>query len=153
MDDRPGLARAVRYEPGADAAARYPDWVIRHRPIGGVPEVLCRARKVILIGTAQGPAARRCSLAHALAHLDLGHAEVMSPQFEKREERDADRLAAERLITLDDLAIALAWTRDYDEIAAELHVDVPTIKVRERYLTKADRVYLKSRVEWMEESA
>lgn len=153
MDDRPGFARALTYEPGADAAVRYPDWVIRHRPIGGVPEVLCRARKVILIGTAQGPAARRCSLAHAIAHLDLGHAEVMSPQFEKREERAADKLAAERLISLDDLAVALAWTRDYDEIAAELRVDVATVKVREKNLTSGDRAYLKSRVEWMEESA
>lgn len=153
MDDRPGVSRTLTYEPGSDAAARYPDWVIRHRPIGGVPEVLCRARKVILIGTAQGPAARRCSLAHAIAHLDLGHAEVMSPQFEKREERAADKLAAERLISLDDLAVALAWTRDYDEIAAELRVDVATVKVREKNLTSGDRAYLKSRVEWMEESA
>jgi hypothetical protein len=154
VDDRPRFPGTLIYDPGADAAARYPEWVIRHRNIGGViPEVLCRARKVIIIGTSQGPDGRRCSLAHAIAHLDLGHAEVRTSYFEKREERDADRLAADRLITLDQLGRALAWTRDYLEIATELRVDQPTLLTREKYLTAGDRAYLKAKVAWMEESA
>ncbi len=142
----------MTYDPGADAALRYPDWVIRHRFIGGVvPEVLCRRRKVILIGTGQTPAGRRCSLAHAIAHLDLGHAETYTAAFEKREELEADRLAAIRLIALDELAGVLAWTRDHNEIALELDVDVPILRTREQHLTVDDRKYLRSRVHLLSE--
>lgn len=143
----------MRYDPGADAAARYPDWVIRHRHLGGnIPEVLCRRRKVILINNAHTWAAKRSSLAHAVAHLDLGH-EQAAGYFEKREEADADQMAARRLITLDDLAEALCWTREYAEIAEELVVDVTMLKVRERHLHVAERHYLRRQVRPMEEIA
>ena len=153
MADRQGSAGALSYDPGADAAARYPDWVIRHRQLGGIPEVLCRRRKVILINNAHTWPAKRSSLAHAVAHLDLGHATTASAYFEKREERDADQLAARRLITLDALAEVLCWTRDYGEIAEELLVDVFMLKVRERHLHVAERHYLRRQVRPMEEIA
>ncbi len=152
MDARPRFAGTLIYDPGSDAADRYPDWVIRHRNIGGViPEVLCRRRKVIIIGTGQNNAARRCSLAHAIAHLDLGHAEALSVDFEKREELEADKLAGTRLITLDQLAVALRWTRVHVEIAAELDVDVQILKVREKYLSADERQYLRGRVHLLNE--
>lgn len=143
----------MRYEPGADAATRYPDWVIRHRDLGRIPEVLCRRRRVILINSAHTWAAKRSSLAHAVAHLDLGHADTASSSFEKREEREADQLAARRLITLDALAEVLCWTRDYEEIAEELVVDVTMLKVREKHLHVAERHYLRRLVRPMEEIA
>lgn len=144
----------MSYDPGADAAARYPDWVIRHRNLGGiVPEVLCRRRKVILINNAHSWPAKRSSLAHAVAHLDLGHAETTSSYFEKREEVDADQMAARRLITLDALAEALCWTRDYGEIAEELLVDVTMLKVREKHLHVSERHYLRRQVRPIEEIA
>lgn len=153
MADRQGIAGAVIYDPGADAAARYPDWVIRHRSLGGIPEVLCRRRRVILINNAHTWPAKRSSLAHAVAHLDLGHADTASSSFEKREENVADQMAARRLIGLDALADVLCWTRDYGEIADELLVDVTMLRVREKHLHVAERHYLRRQVRPMEEIA
>src|SRR5690242_18573471 len=69
-----GTLTGCDYDPGADAARRYPDWVIRHRDLRGVPEVMCPTRKVILLEDTHDRASRRCSLAHAVAHIDLAHA-------------------------------------------------------------------------------
>lgn len=154
MDDRAGGARTLRYDPGHDAALRYPDWVIRHRPLGGViPEVMCPTRRVILIEAAHTWPEKRCSLAHAVAHLDLGHPEISRGYFEAREEAEANQMAARRLIRIDDLAAVLAWTRYRTEIAAELDVDLPTLAVREKHLHVSERHYLRRTVRWMEEIA
>lgn len=130
----------MSYDPVADALERYPDWVIREVDLGGViPEVMSPARKVILLEHRHNAAVRRCSLAHAIAHLDLGHHRTLAGWFEKREEAHADDLAARRLIPLESLAHAIAWTRSREEVAVELEVDLPTLAVRERGLTSADR--------------
>lgn len=154
MADSEGGTGAVRYDPGADAASRYPDWVIRHRPLGGViPEVLCRRRRVILIETVHSWPEKRCSLAHALAHLDLGHDQAPGGVFARRQESQANQMAARRLIALDHLADVLGWTRHREEIAAELDVDLATLGVRERHLHPSERHYLRREVRWLEEIA
>lgn len=143
----------MKYEPGRDAAQRYPDWVIRHRPLShGIPEVLCRRRKVILVESGESWAAKRCSLAHAVAHLDLGH-EATSGAFDHTQEAHADQLAARRLITLDDLADVLCWTRFSTEVAAELEVDIRTLNTRQVHLHPSERAELRARVRWLEETA
>lgn len=140
MADRSGCTRSVIYDPGADAALRYPDWIVTTADLGGViPEVMCRVRRVILIEADQSPAAQRSSLAHAVAHLDLGHARTTSGFFENREEAEADRLAAERLIPLEALAAALVGARVPAAVASELDVDLPMLRVREANLTRAER--------------
>jgi len=124
----------------ADAAARYPDWVIRDADLGGViPEVLSRSRRVILLEREHPPAQRRSSLAHALAHLDLGHAETPSGWFEQREEIEAESLAARRLIPLAVLARALSWSRDHDEVAHELGVDTSMLMLRQSRMPAEER--------------
>jgi Zn-dependent peptidase ImmA (M78 family) len=124
----------------ADAADRYPDWIVRTADLGGViPEVLSRARRVILLEREHSPAQRRCSLAHALAHLDLGHAETPGGWFEHREEVEADDLACRRLIPLTDLAVALSWSRDHDEVARELEVDAPMLAIRQSRMRIEER--------------
>lgn len=154
MADRTGGAGAVKYEPGPDAATRYPEWVIRHRSLGGVvPEVLCPVRKVILIDSGQTWPEKRCSLAHAVAHLDLGHVQTAHGHFAGRQERDADQLAARRLITVRDLAAVLCWTRYRTEVAAELDVDLPTLATREHHMHPSERHYLRRSVRWLEETA
>lgn len=154
MADCEGGTGAVRYNPGTDAATRYPDWVIRHRPLGGViPEVLCRRRRVILIESVHTWPEKRCSLAHALAHLDLRHAESNAGVFAHRQEVEANQLAARRLITIDDLADVLCWTRFRTEIASELEVDLPTLATREKHLHPSERHYLRRRARWLEETA
>lgn len=153
MADRAGIEGAVAlYDPGRDAAERYPDWVIRHRALGGIPEVLCRRRKVILVHSGGTWPMKRCSLAHAVAHLDLDHQAEAVGTFERWMEREANGLAARRLIPIVALAEVLQWTRDRHEIANELQVDLPTLKTRRADLDEAERGYLLSVVTWLEET-
>lgn len=158
MADREGVSRAVmlegKYHPGRDAAERFPDWVIRHRTLShGIPEVMCRRRRVILIESQDTWPAKRCSLAHAVAHLDLNHQATASGTFDRRQEDHAHQLAARRLIGIDDLARALSWTRFITEVAAELEVDIRTLNTRQVHLHPSERADLRSRMTWLEETA
>ena len=74
-------------------------------------------------------AARRCTLAHELIHLERGPVPT-DPRGHAREERLVSTAAARRLITLDRLADGLRWTRDSDQLADVLWVDVPTLRAR-----------------------
>lgn len=142
------------YDPGRDAAERYPDWVIRHRPLShGIPEVMCQRRKVILIEQSSDPSKKRCSLAHAVAHLDLHHTSSGSGFFDRRQEAQANGLAAIRLVPLEALARALSWSRFTAEVAAELDVDRATLEVRRRHMHKAERAALRRLIAVMEEAA
>ena len=125
------------YDPGADAAERFSDWVIRHRRIHPIPEVLCIRRRVILLERAQGYPARRCALAHALAHLDLGH--VPGASLEPAMELEADQLASRRLVRWAALMDAARWSLDDEEAASELGVTVPMLRVRFVHLHPSER--------------
>lgn len=127
-----------RYDPGADAASRLADWVIRHRDIAPIPEVLCVRRKVILLDASLSLAVRRSALAHAIAHVDLGHVPESGRQG-RRYEREADRLAAERLLPLPALVDALRWALGPDEVAHELDVTEHMVKVRVQGLSAMER--------------
>lgn len=154
MADRAGRSIALSYDPVADVARRYPDWVVADADLGGlVAEVLCPARRVILIDPSLGPAVARCSLAHAIAHLDLGHTHPARGHFENRQEIAANDLAAQRLIPLDAYADALSWTRDPDELAAELAVDGATLRSREAGFSPAERRLVRRRTRRSEASA
>lgn len=140
MADRTHRAGALTYDPAADLAARYPEWVVGRVDLGGlVPEVLCWVRRVILIEASARAEVQRSSLAHAVAHIDLGHTTTISGHFENREESQADRLAARRLIALDDFADALSWSQDRGEVARHLGVDLPMLRIRELDLSVAER--------------
>jgi Zn-dependent peptidase ImmA (M78 family) len=115
--------------------------------------VLCRRNKVILLDHRQTAAEKRCSLAHAVAHLDLGHAETPAGFFEMRQEREADQLAARRLVPVKQLARVLAWTVYRSEVAAELGVDLATLAVRERHLHPSEKAYLWRHVRRLGETA
>jgi Zn-dependent peptidase ImmA (M78 family) len=142
------------YDPGHDAAVRYPDWVIRHRPLShDIPEVMCRRRKVILIEAKHSWAEKRCSLAHAVAHLDLGHTSNTAGIFDRDQEEHANQLAARRMVTVEQLAAVLSWTRHDVEIAEELCVDLLTLEMRKRHLHPAEVAKLRRQVSWLEESA
>lgn len=129
------------YDPGADAAERYPDWVIRKRRIWPVPEVLCLRRRVILVDRDRSPATRRCALAHALAHLDLGH--IPSSRPEAVMEYEADLLAARRLISWPDLRATAQWAISDEEAARELHVTMPILRMRWVHLHPSERLHLR----------
>lgn len=131
-DPARGPRTVVNYDPGSDAAARYPDWVIRHRPLRGIPEVMCLERRVILIDEAQGWPAKRSGLAHAIAHLDLGHV-VIGGHLGTRQEQDAEQLAALRLIHPTALADAIQWCgQRWTAVAEHLTVDERLLHLRLR---------------------
>lgn len=59
-----------------------------------------------------------------------------------REEALVAQEAARRLITLEDLAAALQWSRDPTEVAEELWVDEDTLQTRLAHLTDAEQAWL-----------
>ncbi|MGD7788175.1 hypothetical protein ACQCX2_07605 [Propionibacteriaceae bacterium Y1700] len=135
------------YEPGKDAAERYPDWVIRHRDLRGIPEVMCLERKVILIDAAQGWPAKRSGLAHAVAHLDCGHV-VIGGHLGSRQEVEAESLAARRLITVPDLADAIRWCgQRWPSVARHLAVDERILATRLDKLHPSERAQLSRELE------
>jgi len=81
---------------------------------------------------------RRCSLAHEMAHIDLGHIEACGGRGECR----ARRLAARWLIDMDRLLDALRWAEDLREVADELWVDEPTLMARLDGLTDDERAQI-----------
>lgn len=101
---------------------------------------MCFARKVILIDPGRNSAERRCSLAHAIAHIDLGHA-LCHPgsRAEVREEAQADLMAARRLIQLDHLIDAIVWSHGTAEAAEVLCVDMETLRTRGAHVHPSER--------------
>lgn len=86
---------------------------------------------------------RRCVLAHELAHFDLGHKQCaglgrFGAMYARRQENAADRLAAERLITIDALRLVAEWAADQFEAAQTLDVTPGMLAVRLRNLTPAE---------------
>lgn len=73
---------------------------------------------------------RRCTLAHELAHVDLGHTTKPTTQ----EERQARRLAANKLIDWDNLVDAFRWAHTAEEAADELWVIPAVLEDRLRFL-------------------
>lgn len=122
--------------------------MVRHRSIAPISEVLCLNRRVILIERDASPAQRRSALAHALAHLDLGHVPGAG-RAERRHEAAADALAASRLIPLDRLADVLTWALGADEVADELCVTERIVRARVLSLTVVEKAYISKRVESM----
>lgn len=74
---------------------------------------------------------RRCTLAHELAHIELGHTGGCSSVGEAA----ARRLAARWLIRMDDLVDAYRWAEALEEVADCLWVDVDTLRARLDSLT------------------
>lgn len=140
----------MMYDPGADALARYPEFTVRHRELGGIPAATSRRQHVILIDKEMLRRDQRCALAHELAHLDLAHS---SPICEGKEERHADELAAARMIPLSRLADALTWALSFDEVADELGVTTTLARRRILALTGDEKAWIEWRIGNKEESA
>lgn len=95
---------------------------------------------------------RRCALAHELAHVDLGHTHQVAgtgpgtSRIQRRRERDADLLAAQRLIPLDRLADTLHWALCPEEVAHELDVTDRLATLRIRNLSQAEKAYITEQI-------
>lgn len=97
-------------------------------------------------------AQRRSTLCHELEHVERGPLPV-DDVLAAREEAAVEQAAARRLISLEALGEALAWSRGLAECADELWVDEGLLEVRLRHLHPAERQYLKRRLEHDESAA
>ena len=151
MADRQGLKGALTYDPGRDAAERYPGWVIRHRDLRGIPEVLCLERMVILVDRAQDWPAKRSGLAHAIAHLDLEHRPATG-RFDRRQEREAEELAARRLLPTAALTDAIRWCgEDVSAIAEHMMVDERLARARVGAMFGPEMMKIRADLRWVRE--
>lgn len=90
---------------------------------------------LIVMNPHQSQRQRRCTLAHELAHIELGHINGATDA----EEAQAREHAARRLIPIDRLMDALRWADNLSEVAHELWVDEQTLMDRIDTLTADER--------------
>lgn len=128
------------YHPWNEAGTMYGDWIIRRTSLGGLLEVMCWKRRVILLERDRTRAELRSDLAHALAHIDLRHR-----RLDDKAEVAATRYAAKRLIARERVAAALAETGGEVtvETAEILDVDMETLFARLSYLHPAEKAYIR----------
>ncbi|GAB3042338.1 ImmA/IrrE family metallo-endopeptidase [Sediminivirga luteola] len=81
---------------------------------------------------------RRCTLAHELTHLRLGHRGCVDP----RTEAEVRRLTALRLVSLPQLLDAARWAGTDAELARELWVTRAVLADRLAALSPAERAQL-----------
>lgn len=83
---------------------------------------------------------RRCTLAHELVHVERGDTGPCPGQ-----ERAVHAVAASRLIPVEDLALAFLLHAHEIDQAAELWVDLSTLRTRVAELTDAERAFVEGR--------
>lgn len=142
-----------RYDPWRDAALRYPGVHIEWHDIWPCHGAWHPETDVILVDQAISRAERRCALAHELAHMDTGDRATGVCWFAARQETAADRVAARRLIEVEDLGRVLRWSSDRREIAELLNVSLNVLAIREANVTDDEYAYLRAVVNRKEQVA
>lgn len=100
--------------------------------------------RVILLDERRTRNERRCDLAHAIAHIELGHTNRRS----QAEEDAARRYHAKLLIDLHDLADGLYFSAGLvDQWAADyLDVDLETLSLRTQHLHPSELGFIRSKL-------
>lgn len=129
----------MRYNPWQDALERYPDVHIEWHPILPAHAFWSPEDSVIVVDESISRAARRCALAHELAHMDMDDRPTSVCWFAARQESVADKLAARRLVDTHHLAEVMRWCLDPREIAAELEVTLDVLAIRCRWMAPWER--------------
>lgn len=111
-----------------------------------VDGVLFTDLQTVLLRRGLLQAERRCTLAHELAHHHLGHTGCSDRRSLRRQELEAEIIAARWLIPIDDYIRARLWSRDEHEQAEELWVDVPILRARAESLTIEERTTVQDAV-------
>ena len=135
LSERPTTVRVMDYSPWRALRALGERVRLYWADLPQGTLALTDGRERIWIDPHQTQVQRRCTLAHELAHIELGHTGGCTP----RDEADADALAARNLIPLQKLLDALRWSEELEEVAEELAVDMPTLIARLDNLTEAER--------------
>lgn len=87
---------------------------------------------------------RRAVLAHEVEHACNDDRPLLDAVLHTRRERATDLVAARRLIPFDLLVEALRWTGNERELADELWVDIPTVRMRLVTLTVGERAAIEA---------
>ncbi|MCD4523348.1 ImmA/IrrE family metallo-endopeptidase [Nocardioides sp. cx-173] len=118
------------------AVARHPDvTVVYDDPGEGNVGLVDLRTRVITLCPSLLQDERRSTLTHELVHLERGT--PCGPG--DPEEREVERLAARRIITLPDLVEAVRWSDHLVEQAVELWADEDMVRIRLHHLTAAER--------------
>lgn len=141
------------YCPWADLGERHPNVHVDRHDIHPARAAWVSEESVIIIDRRLLADERRVVLAHEIAHIDLGHRDSGIPWFDDRLEREANLLAARRLIDVDELAAALVYCRDDRELAAELRVDIATVLTRRAALSQTERHRIDAIIRTIEHAA
>lgn len=123
---------------------RLDGWEVRWKPELDVLGRVVWAEQAVDLDPDQDQPQERCTVTHEVVHLELG---PISVGWEDWEERLVDRLAAERLISLDDLVDAMVWAYDVEELAVVLWVDEQTARTRLANLTEAEGRAIQARLD------
>lgn len=95
-----------------------------YRPIRTANELWLPDHQTIVIKSGMRVVFQRAACAHGVAHATLGH-EDSRPKHEVQ----ANRLAAENLIDIEDLRDLMLWTPDSARLAQELGVTARLLRV------------------------
>lgn len=138
----------MSYSPWRDAEVRHPHLDIERCDIAPARGVWVRSENMILIDENLDRPWRRATLAHELAHVDLGHVSLVEGYFARRVEREADMLAARRLLgNVDVIADAVAaFPGDTAAVADQLDVPVEVLVRRVEKMHPRDRAKIEARV-------
>ncbi|MCU1592466.1 MAG: hypothetical protein JWP11_3722 [Frankiales bacterium] len=135
------------YNPGADLAARYPEWRVIRRPLHGAYGFLVYRRRLIVIDSSAPRAEWDCTIAHEIVHLDRGDRCTLGDAVvNERLELAVARCAARRLLPSFRFADLALYGRHPQEIADELGVDLDTLRVRGDDLDDYDMAVINHRL-------
>lgn len=127
------------YCPWSDLGERYPGVHVAAHAIAPARAAWLPDERVILLDRGLSITEGRCTLAHEIAHMDLGHYPTGVGHFDRRQEREADGLAARRLLPLVALVEAVRGGWDLPAAAVELRVTHDVIQSRLDRLHPSER--------------
>lgn len=90
---------------------------------------------------------RSSTLTHEIAHYDRDCLVPVDPVLHAREETRVERIAARRLVALDQLVDAVRWSRHAPEIADDLWIDVTMLKALIASLTPTERAHVAAAID------
>jgi hypothetical protein len=138
--------REPRWSPWGELA-RHPDIWVHRCVLDEGRGWWCPAERVILLDARLDRRTARCVLAHELGHALLGHSGAPSfgdvAWLASRQEAQADRWAARRLLAAPDVGRALAaHPTDLEAAALELGVTSTVLRTWWRHATASERASL-----------
>lgn len=132
------------YSPWADLASRPHLDLVWHQLGDGVLGLYDHLRQRITLDPRMPRRQIRSVLAHELVHAEQADHRTDCTRVNLRQEQQADRRAARRLVDIRDLGEAMIGCDNHlSAMAVELRVSDALLRVRREHLTQTERVYLR----------